>query len=53
MGGKTMGLSASHDCWDGSYSDFHEWRTWIAARIGLPLNLMQGFLQGPGSPETA
>lgn len=40
-----MGLDVSHDCWHGPYSQFMRWRTWLAAQIGLPLQLMEGFYE--------
>lgn len=48
---KRLSLSTTHGCWEGPYSDFHEWRAWIAARVGLPLNLMQGFYRVPNRPR--
>ncbi len=38
-----MGLDTTHDCWHGPYSSFNRWRTQLAAEIGLPLPLMEGF----------
>ena len=38
-----MGLDVSHGCWSGPYSQFMRWRTWLAARAGYPLGLMEGF----------
>jgi hypothetical protein len=38
-----MGLDTTHDCWHGPYSMFMRWREWLAARVGLPLQLMEGF----------
>jgi len=38
-----MGLDTSHDCWSGPYSQFMRWREWIAAQVGIPLRLMDGF----------
>jgi hypothetical protein len=45
-----MGLDTSHGCWHGPYSQFMRWRTWLAARIGLPLQLMQGFYEWTWEP---
>lgn len=39
-----MGLDVSYDCYSGSYTAFGCWRAYIATRIGLPLNLMQGYI---------
>ena len=41
-----MGLSVSHDCWEGSYSSFHRWRVKLADVVGIPLDLMEGYSQG-------
>lgn len=38
-----MGLGVSHDCWSGPYGQFMRWRTWLAAQVGIPLPLMDGF----------
>lgn len=38
-----MGLNTSFSAWDGPYSSFHQWRTWIAEQIGLNLKDMYGF----------
>lgn len=38
-----MGLDTSHDCWHGPYSQFMRWRTWLAAQIGYPIGLSEGF----------
>lgn len=39
-----MGLTCSHNAWDGGYISFHTWRIKIAATAGLPpLELMEGF----------
>ncbi len=38
-----MGLTITFDCFQGSYHTFHFWRTYLAAQIGLPYNLMEGF----------
>lgn len=39
-----MGLVVSHDCWDGSYSSFMEFRKALAQAAGLPeLETMAGF----------
>ena len=39
-----MGLDTSHDCWHGPYSSFMHFRMAIANHVGLPLRLMQGFI---------
>jgi len=38
-----MGLDTSHDCWHGSYSGFHKFRTYLADLIGIKLGNMQGY----------
>lgn len=38
-----MGLDTTHDCWHGAYSSFGEWRREVAAVVGIPLRLMEGF----------
>ena len=38
-----MGLSISHNAFSAPYSTFNRWRTEIAKRIGMPLDLMEGF----------
>jgi len=39
-----MGLTVSHNCWDGAYSAFMRWRKQLATVAGLPpLELMEGF----------
>ncbi len=38
-----MGLDTTHDCWHGPYSMFMRWRVWLASRVGIPLDLMEGF----------
>lgn len=38
-----MGLDTTHGAWSGSYSSFNEWRTWVASKIGIPLDLMEGY----------
>ena len=40
-----MGLDTTHGCWHGAYSAFNRWRTAIARQIGLPLNMMEGFVE--------
>ncbi|WP_435111910.1 hypothetical protein [Nocardiopsis synnemataformans] len=32
-----MGLSTSHDCWDGSYGGFGQWRNALAVAAGYQL----------------
>lgn len=39
-----MGLDTTHDCWHGPYSMFMRWREWVAAQVGIPLRLMEGFV---------
>lgn len=39
-----MGLSISHNCWSGSYSSFHNWRSIISQAAGYgDLNDYLGF----------
>lgn len=38
-----MGLDTSHDCGHFSYSGFHAFRQWLARRVGINLDEMQGF----------
>lgn len=38
-----MGLSVSHDAFQGPYSAFHAWRIKIALAAGLYLELMEGY----------
>ncbi len=39
-----MGLDVSHDCWHGSYSAFHRWRSKLAeVSEKPPLDSMEGF----------
>lgn len=43
-----MGLSTSHDCWQGAYSAFHRFRQALAKAAGLPrLDMMEGFWSAP------
>ena len=42
-----MGLDTSHGCWHGAYSAFSRWRCGIAKAAGVPLDLMQGYWEGP------
>jgi hypothetical protein len=44
-----MGLSISHETWQGPYSAFHRWRKEIAKLEDIPLELMEGFY--PGYPS--
>jgi hypothetical protein len=45
-----MGLDTTHNAWSGPYSSFNNWRRWIADKIGIPLDLMEGFYYDePGS----
>lgn len=39
-----MGLDATHNCWHGPYSAFMRWRQAIAAAVGIPLDMMDGFV---------
>lgn len=49
-----MGLDVSHGCWNGPYSMFMRWRIWLAEQIGLPLMLMEGFMESiPDDDEIA
>lgn len=44
-----MGLTISHDTWDGAYSAFYRWRIKVAEIAGLPpLQFMQGFWNPDG-----
>lgn len=47
-----MGLDTTHDCWSGPYSQFHRWRIWLAEQIGLPLGLMDGFVESVPDRDT-
>jgi hypothetical protein len=38
-----MGLRTTHDCWNGSYSSFDQWRNKLAAVAGIDLYQMKGF----------
>ena len=38
-----MGLDVSHDCWQGAYSSFHQFRDRIAKVAGIALDEMRGF----------
>jgi hypothetical protein len=38
-----MGLDISHNAWHGAYSAFARWRKEIASKIGINLDLMEGF----------
>lgn len=40
-----MGLDTSHGCWHGPYSMFMRWREWLAAQVGIPLQMMEGFVE--------
>ena len=40
-----MGLDVSHGAWNGPYSQFNQWRVWLATNSGLPLHLMEGFYE--------
>jgi hypothetical protein len=33
-----MGLNTTHDCWNGPYSSFHEFRTFLAKQINIDLD---------------
>ena len=39
-----MGLDTSHDCWHGSYVAFGMFRKRLAAKIGIDLDSMEGFV---------
>ena len=41
-----MGLSISHNSFQGSYNTFHHFREWLASQIGVDLNIMDGFTYG-------
>jgi hypothetical protein len=38
-----MGLDVTHDCWHGAYSAFGRFREQLALKIGVNLNMMEGF----------
>lgn len=38
-----MGLILSFGCWEGSYSSFNEFRTYLAKKIGINYKEMKGF----------
>ncbi len=38
-----MGLDTTHNAWHGSYSSFNQWRTWLADKVGISLQKMEGF----------
>lgn len=38
-----MGMTISHNAFQGSYSTFNQWRMKLAAAIGLYLELMEGY----------
>lgn len=38
-----MGLDTTHGCWNGPYSQFHQWRKAIAKTIAIDLDQMSGF----------
>ena len=44
-----MGLDTTHDAWHGGYGSFHNWRTWLAEQIGIPLELMEAFYEEKGT----
>lgn len=48
-----MGLSTSHDAFNGSYSGFMEFRKFIAKEIGINLDQMEGFTGDIFSEEPA
>lgn len=39
-----MGLDTTHGAWSGGYGSFSSWRNWLANKIGIQLNEMEGFL---------
>ena len=46
-----MGLDCSHDCYSGGYGTFNAWRAEVARVVGIPLELMEGFLRIPVEGE--
>lgn len=42
-----MGLDTSHDAWHGPYSSFNQFRTWVAAQLGINLKDCVGFTDKP------
>lgn len=44
-----MGLDTTHGAWHGGYGSFHNWRTWLAEQIGIPLELMENFYDDNGT----
>lgn len=46
-----MGLDVSHGCWSGGYSSFNNWRRKLAALVGLPLDIMEGYWEPRGPQE--
>lgn len=38
-----MGLDTSHNAWHGPYSSFHSFRKFLANRIGIVLDSLEGF----------
>lgn len=48
-----MGLGLSHDAGHWSYSGFHDFRKWLAAKINIDLDEMEGFasIRNDGTPR--
>ena len=38
-----MGLDTTHDAWHGPYSNFNNWREYLAEKVGFNLREMIGF----------
>ena len=38
-----MGLDTTHNAWHGSYGSFMVFRKWLAKKLGIPLELMEGY----------
>jgi hypothetical protein len=47
-----MGLDVTPDCWSGPYSMFMRWRQALARKVGIPLDLMEGYYP-PGISDGA
>ncbi|MBI1280105.1 MAG: hypothetical protein GC179_18395 [Anaerolineaceae bacterium] len=48
-----MGLTTSHNCFEGGYSRFSVWRVEVAKAVGIPLALMEGYYEGISSLSLA
>ena len=45
-----MGLDTSHNCFNGSYSTFNDFRYWLASKIDINLDEYQGY-RGNGTKD--